>query len=261
MIVPELVQERAAPYHVPLMQTLLDRVDPGGKRVLEIGSDYHLISARLLRANGASEVVATNLSEWRSPDPLPEGIRFEVVDASLTDFPDSSFDLIYGIAVLEHIPDLPRMCREIRRMLRRGGKAFLQGHPFWSSSFGHHVWYLRKDGTRYMFHEANNPIIDWSHLVLPPDELASELRSRGVPREDAGQIVNFVFNLDGKESGRASNHLLPSEVLACLARHFEMTIVSRDHDASPENEYYALASREYGEGDLKTKGFCVLMER
>lgn len=37
--------------------------------------------------------------------------------------PDSSFDLVYGIYCLEHIPDRPAALRETRRVLRSGGEA------------------------------------------------------------------------------------------------------------------------------------------
>jgi len=36
-------------------------------------------------------------------------------------FPDSSFDLVYCRQSLHHARDLPRLCREIGRVLRDGG--------------------------------------------------------------------------------------------------------------------------------------------
>jgi SAM-dependent methyltransferase len=261
MIVPNFVQKNAAEYHLNLMKAFLDRVDVRGKRVMEIGSDYYLASARLLCANGAAEVVSTNLGNWRSPDPLPEGIRFHVVNACETGFPDSSFDLIYGIAVLEHIPEMEPMCQEIRRMLKPGGKAYLQGCPFWSCSVGHHVWYDRKDGTLYAFTNDSNPIAHWSHLVLTPSEMKVDLHKRGLPGDDAAAIVNYVFDLNGQSTGSASNRQLPSDTIGRLSSHFGVDIIERYHDTTPENEYYFRAAGEFGEGDLKTMGFSVLLER
>lgn len=260
MIVPDVVQKKAASYHLPLMQAFLDRVDVRGKRVMEIGSDYDLVSARLLHANGAKEVVSTNLADWRSPEPLPEGIRFEVVDASATGFADGSFDLIYGIAILEHIPDMEQMCREIRRILKPGGKVFLQGYPFWTCSLGHHVWCTMEGGRAYTYHDSSNPIPHWSHLVLVLEEMEAELQSRGVPREDATRIANFIFNADGKSAGWSSNRQPPSQIVACLSRHFRTNVVWRNRDDTPENKYYSLAAREFGKDDLRTMGFGVLLQ-
>jgi len=266
MIVPSFVEEHAAPYHFDHIETFLGRVDVDGKRVLEIGSDYFLASARLIRANGAAEVVSTNLTDWRSPDPLPEGIQFRVVDASATGIADDSFDLIYGIAVLEHIPDMQRMCHEMRRLLRPGGKAFLEGCPFWSCSVGHHVRYAKQERVVYSFTDDTNPIANWSHLVLSPTEMAEELESQGICAEDAAGISQFVYGMGETSTqtphsaGSPSNQLLPSEALSCLSRHFCLDIVKRYRDGAPENEYYTRAKREYGEGDLRTMGFSVVLE-
>jgi SAM-dependent methyltransferase len=48
--------------------------------------------------------------------------RFEVMDAMAMDFPDASFDLVVGRAILHHL-DLDRAVREIDRVLRPGGHA------------------------------------------------------------------------------------------------------------------------------------------
>jgi SAM-dependent methyltransferase len=50
-------------------------------------------------------------------------------EASSLPFPDSSFDLVFGHAVLHHLPDLAGAFREFRRVLRPGGVVAFCGEP------------------------------------------------------------------------------------------------------------------------------------
>jgi ubiquinone/menaquinone biosynthesis C-methylase UbiE len=54
-----------------------------------------------------------------------EGLTFEVGDATRMPFPSRSFDNAYMLAVFEHIPDSEKLLREIRRVLKPGGKLFV----------------------------------------------------------------------------------------------------------------------------------------
>jgi len=48
--------------------------------------------------------------------------RYAAMNAEATDFPDASFDVIYGRGILHHL-DLDRAYAELRRLLRAGGVA------------------------------------------------------------------------------------------------------------------------------------------
>ena len=50
-------------------------------------------------------------------------------DAERLPFADESFDLVFGHAVLHHIPDLPRAFEEFERVLRPGGTVLFAGEP------------------------------------------------------------------------------------------------------------------------------------
>ena len=52
-----------------------------------------------------------------------------VTEAEALPFADDSFDLVFGHAVLHHIPDLERAFREFRRVLRPGGLIAFCGEP------------------------------------------------------------------------------------------------------------------------------------
>lgn len=47
--------------------------------------------------------------------------RFANADATQLPFRDSTFDFVYSIGILHHVPDTPAACREVARILRPGG--------------------------------------------------------------------------------------------------------------------------------------------
>src|SRR5204862_217097 len=59
------------------------------------------------------------------------GLRVETArcDAQELPFPDDSFDLVFGHAVLHHLPDLDVAFREFRRVLKPGGRVAFCGEP------------------------------------------------------------------------------------------------------------------------------------
>jgi SAM-dependent methyltransferase len=59
------------------------------------------------------------------------GLPVETVacDAAELPFPDASFDLVLGHAVLHHLPDLAASFAEFERVLRPGGMLFFAGEP------------------------------------------------------------------------------------------------------------------------------------
>jgi SAM-dependent methyltransferase len=56
-------------------------------------------------------------------------VTTRAADAEQLPFADESFDLVFGHAVLHHIPDLPRAFGEFSRVLRPGGTLLFAGEP------------------------------------------------------------------------------------------------------------------------------------
>jgi SAM-dependent methyltransferase len=56
-------------------------------------------------------------------------VRTQPTDAELLPFPDGSFDLVFGHAILHHIPDLGQAFAEFNRVLRPGGTVAFCGEP------------------------------------------------------------------------------------------------------------------------------------
>lgn len=81
------------------------------------------------------------------------------------------------------------------------------------------------------------------------------LIARGIPRQHAERIVNFVYNVDGAMTGSCSNFKSASEILEAFGQRFEVE-VERIWDENT-NEYFTAAQAKYSEMDLRTLGLRV----
>jgi SAM-dependent methyltransferase len=102
---------------------------------LEIGSGTGYFSLNLVQVGAIDRLVATDISPGMlstlsgTADRLGIAVETEVIDAEVLPFEDQSFDLVFGHAVLHHIPALDRALREFRRVLRPGGAVAFCGEP------------------------------------------------------------------------------------------------------------------------------------
>src|SRR5436190_14645312 len=120
---------------------------------LEIGSGTGYFSLNLLQLGLIERLVATDIS----PGMLGElaataerlGLDLETAasDAERLPFEDRSFDLVFGHAVLHHLPDLPAALAEFRRVLRPGGTLAFCGEP---SRYGNLLAAVPKRGAQLM---------------------------------------------------------------------------------------------------------------
>jgi ubiquinone/menaquinone biosynthesis C-methylase UbiE len=102
---------------------------------LEIGSGTGYFSLNLLQLGTIERLTATDISPGMlrrlSATAGALGLEAETTatEAEELPFEDESFDLVFGHAVLHHIPDLERAFEEFRRVLRPGGAIAFCGEP------------------------------------------------------------------------------------------------------------------------------------
>jgi ubiquinone/menaquinone biosynthesis C-methylase UbiE len=102
---------------------------------LEIGSGTGYFSLNLLQLGVIQSLTATDISAGmlkRLANTAGElSLEVETVrtEAEELPFEDESFDLVFGHAVLHHIPDLDKAFAEFRRVLRPGGVIAFAGEP------------------------------------------------------------------------------------------------------------------------------------
>jgi SAM-dependent methyltransferase len=97
----------------------------GGGRLLEIGAGPGHDSAFF--ASHGLQVVATDLSLAMVGFCRQKGLDAHVMDFLHLDFPAGSFDAVYALNCLLHVPnaDLPEVLAAIRTVLRPGGWLYL----------------------------------------------------------------------------------------------------------------------------------------
>ena len=102
---------------------------------LEIGSGTGYFSLNLVQLGAIERLVATDISAGMlatlatTAGRLGLDVETAVTDAEGLPFEDESFDLVFGHAVLHHLPDLEAALSEFRRVLRPGGAVAFCGEP------------------------------------------------------------------------------------------------------------------------------------
>ena len=103
---------------------------------LEIGSGTGYFSLNLVQLGVIERLTATDISPGMlqrlaaTAEALGlEDVTTVATEAEVLPFEDESFDLVFGHAVLHHIPDLDQAFAEFRRVLRPGGMIAFAGEP------------------------------------------------------------------------------------------------------------------------------------
>ena len=102
---------------------------------LEIGAGTGYFSLNLMQAGAIARATATDISPGMlatleaNAERLGVSVTTMATDAETLPFPDESFDLVFGHAVLHHIPDLGQAFSEFARVLRPGGTVAFCGEP------------------------------------------------------------------------------------------------------------------------------------
>jgi ubiquinone/menaquinone biosynthesis C-methylase UbiE len=180
-------------------QLTVDALGPlQGCHVLDIGSPK--LPALLVARDRTCELYATDIRDYFiAPtaeflmcmglgDRLGRGVHLEVQDARCLSYGDATFDRVYSISVLEHIPDTgdSEAMREIARVLKPGGVLTLTV-PF--SARGYHEEFVEgnvyernaeQGGTFYQRHYDLDTLN--RRLVQPSGLILDDMRFFGEPR-------------------------------------------------------------------------------
>jgi ubiquinone/menaquinone biosynthesis C-methylase UbiE len=108
---------------------------PREVKIMEIGCGTGYAMLNLGLAGVLEEAWGCDISQGmldvcqENADKLGIKVHLQQADAERLPYEDDSFDLVIGHAVLHHLPDLEGSLREIRRVLRPGGRCVVAGEP------------------------------------------------------------------------------------------------------------------------------------
>jgi ubiquinone/menaquinone biosynthesis C-methylase UbiE len=105
------------------------------RKALEVGAGTGFFSLNLRQAGVLAEVHVTDISpgmvEAAKANAAKLGFDIEgrTADAEELPYPDETFDIVVGHAVIHHIPDVEKAFREMLRVLKPGGRVVICGEP------------------------------------------------------------------------------------------------------------------------------------
>jgi arsenite methyltransferase len=113
-----------------------------GERILEIGCGGGFYMRDIAPIVGPTGIVdGIDISDEQASSARALCARFDWVTCRTANalelpFDDNQFDAVFGVQVLEYVPDVDRALREIHRVLRAGGRAVILA-TIWASLFWH----------------------------------------------------------------------------------------------------------------------------
>ena len=219
--------------------------------ILEIGSDGKLASAKVLHGLTGLDVVASNLSTAGLESSVGEyPITIHQNEVGVLDFPDDSFSMLFGRAVLEHISDMDAFLLECDRVLEPGGVLYLDGGPLYYSPRGHHMAVKGPSGTHYGFAKMPDLVPNWCQLESNEEEVYDHLvNNKDIDEADARVVANYIF------TSPEQNRMSASDVIAAFERSpFNNLAYDTMHMKNIEPPAHLVA--EHGEFDLTCNGLA-----
>ena len=184
-------------YQKNAINSLFTQCNVKGKIILEIGGDLSYSVASYLVDKGAEHVTSINIDPKFSTQEITPKISARNISATeLTKYYNEEvFDIVFGVAVLEHIDNTPLLLKQIYSVLKNNGLVLLQGGPIWTCSIGHHVWVDFQENVYRFNDNSNNPIPNWHHLILNPNEMKIYLvEQKNILSEHADKIVSYIYD-------------------------------------------------------------------
>ena len=143
------------------------------------------LDCQLLVLAGANKVLGIDLDARIGTDYTAPNVEY--INASICNvqsIPDNTLDIVYSVAVFEHVFNIQGAFAESKRILKQGGIAYILSSPLWNSPYGHHFKNLLYD-------------IPWAHLVLGQKSLRDLVGNAGIDTFDGksvDEIIDYMYS-------------------------------------------------------------------
>ncbi|NIJ11091.1 ubiquinone/menaquinone biosynthesis C-methylase UbiE [Saccharomonospora amisosensis] len=151
--------ERCISYATEVFEAVAGTAGQPYPTAMELGSGTGFFLLNLMQGGMIKKGYVTDLSPGmvevalRNARNLGLDVEGRVADAERIPYPDDSFDLVVGHAVLHHIPDVTAALGEVLRVLKPGGRFVFAGEPtrigdFYARRLGQLTWWLTTNLTK-----------------------------------------------------------------------------------------------------------------
>lgn len=172
-----------------------DGVDLAGKRIADIGSGDGIIDLGIVRKAKPAQLIGFDLNETNTDhllrlstsqgesSDLPAELQFQQSHALALPAEDSSFDVVLSWSAYEHISNTDAISKEIFRVLKKDGTAFIQVWPLFYSEHGSHL---------------DEYFAGFTHLTKREDEIEALVLERAKDQDWAKNMLKEYAALNRK---------------------------------------------------------------
>ncbi|HYL98065.1 MAG TPA: class I SAM-dependent methyltransferase [Blastocatellia bacterium] len=130
--------------HSDVAEQMIEAMDiQPSDRVLDLGCGIgwatrsiaaHLSDGSAVGADISDEMIARAQANPENP----KNVSFSVASAASLPFGDSYFDKVFSVESLYYYPDIPGALKEVNRVMKTGGLAFVMVNLFWENEGSRH---------------------------------------------------------------------------------------------------------------------------
>jgi SAM-dependent methyltransferase len=153
--------------------------DLSTKTALDVGCGVGSLEPHLVSSFAAVRGVDTSAAAVDEARKNVPGVAFDVYDGARLPCDDGSVDVAFAVNVMHHVPpsSWPAFARELLRVVRRGGLAFVFEHNPWNPvtrlavfrcAFDDDATLLRRTRVRALLRDNGGRIVDDGYLLFVP---------------------------------------------------------------------------------------------
>lgn len=180
-------------------------VNIGSAKVLVVGANTGE-DCREFIALGAKEVHGLDVLENVGSAFPHQRVVYHRQSIECTDLPSQSFDLVYSVATMEHVPDIAAGYAEMARLVKPGGAVYSVASPLWFSPFGHHMAGLEQH--------------PWIHIVFNEQQIADYVRKHAI--DGISHNVPYMMNPDFFNRRKASEYAAATKNIGLRVKHNDL---------------------------------------